>query len=80
MGKLDMSDFEDSSPIDAILSVDVDPSGQNVLLTLDFEKNAAVRLPMSAEVAMRLWRILDNARRDHDWPIPTTPMTNDQLH
>jgi hypothetical protein len=75
-----MSDFDDSSPIDAILSVDVDPSGQNVLLTLDFEKNAAVCLPMSVEVAMRLWRILDNARRDHDWPIPATPVSSDQLH
>jgi hypothetical protein len=73
-----MSDFEDS-PVDAILSVDIDPSGQNVLLTLDFEKNAAVRLPMSAEVAMRLWRILDNARRDHDWPIPATPVVAGQL-
>ena len=73
-----MSDFEDS-PVDAILSVDIDPSGQNVLLTLDFEKNAAVRLPMSAEVAMRLWRILDNARRDHDWPVPATPVVAGQL-
>ena len=73
-----MSDFEDL-PVDAILSVDIDPSGQNVLLTLDFEKNAAVRLPMSAEVAMRLWRILDNARRDHDWPIPVTPVVDGQL-
>jgi hypothetical protein len=73
-----MSDFEDL-PVDAILSVDIDPSGQNVLLTLDFEKNAAVRLPMSAEVAMRLWRILDNARRDHDWPIPVTPVVAGQL-
>ena len=73
-----MSDFEDL-PVDAILSVDIDPSGQNVLLTLDFEKNAAVRLPMSAEVAMRLWRILDNARRDHDWPIPATTVVAGQL-
>jgi hypothetical protein len=73
-----MSDFEDS-PVDAILSVDIDPSGRSVLLTLDFEKNAAVRLPMSAEVAMRLWRILDNARRDHDWPIPATPVAASQL-
>jgi hypothetical protein len=73
-----MSDFEDL-PVDAILSVDIDPSGQNVLLTLDFEKNAAVRLPMSAEVAMRLWRILDNARRDHDWPVPVTPVVAGQL-
>jgi hypothetical protein len=73
-----MSDYEDL-PVDAVLSVDIDPSGQNVLLTLDFEKNAAVRLPMSAEVAMRLWRILDNARRDHDWPIPATPVVAGQL-
>jgi hypothetical protein len=73
-----MTDFEESSPIDAILSVDVDPSGQNVLLTLDFERNA-VRLPMSAEVAMRLWKILDNARKDYDWPIPTTPISTDKL-
>jgi hypothetical protein len=73
-----MSDYEDL-PVDAILSVDIDPSGQNVLLTLDFDRNAAVRLPMSAEVAMRLWRILDNARRDHDWPIPATPVAAGQL-
>ena len=74
-----MKDFEDSAPIDAVLSVDVDPSGENVLLTLDFEPNTAVRLPMSAEVAMRLWRILDKARIDHDWPVPVAPMTSDQL-
>jgi hypothetical protein len=74
-----MTDFDDSAPIDAILSVDVDPSGQNVLLTLDFESNPAVRLPMSAEVAMRLWRILDKARRDHDWPMPGSPITTEQL-
>lgn len=74
-----MTDFEDSSPIGAILSVDVDPSGQNVLLTLDFERNATVHLPMSAEVAMRLWKILDNARKDYDWPIPTTPISTDKL-
>jgi|HubBroStandDraft_6_1064221.scaffolds.fasta_scaffold31109_5 hypothetical protein len=74
-----MTDFEDSAPIDAVLSVDVDPSGQNVLLTLDFERNTAVRLPMSAEVAMRLWRILDKARLDHDWPVPTTPIAVEQL-
>jgi hypothetical protein len=73
-----MSDFEDL-PVDAILSVDIDPSGENILLTLDFDKNAAVRLPMSAEVAMRLWRILDNARRDHDWPIPAAPVVAGQL-
>jgi hypothetical protein len=74
-----MTDFEDSAPIDAVLSVDVDPTGQSVLLTLDFERNTAVRLPMSAEVAMRLWRILDKARKDHDWPVPTTPIVADQL-
>ena len=74
-----MTDFEDSAPIDAILSVDVDPTGQNILLTLDFEHNAAVRLPMSAEVAMRLWRILDKARLDHDWPMPIAPAGTDQL-
>jgi hypothetical protein len=28
---------------------------------------------------MRLWRILDNARRDHDWPIPVTPVAAGQL-
>jgi hypothetical protein len=74
-----MTDFEDSAPIDAVLSVDVDPTGQNVLLTLDFEQNTAVRLPMSAEVAMRLWRILDKARKDHDWPMPITPAGTDHL-
>jgi hypothetical protein len=28
---------------------------------------------------MRLWRILDKARLDHDWPVPTTPTVVEQL-
>ena len=74
-----MTQFKDASPVDAGLSLDVDPSGQDVFLTLHFERNTSVRLPMSVPIAMRLWAVLDKARTDHGWPEPTMPVSIDQL-
>jgi hypothetical protein len=53
-----MTEFKEASPVDAVLSLDVYPSGQNVFLTFHFESNTAVRLPMSVLIAMRLWAVL----------------------
>jgi hypothetical protein len=74
-----VTETKDSSPVDAILSMVVDPTGRDVLLTLHFESNIAVRLPMTSQVAMRLWSILDQARRDNDWPEPDTPVSSEKI-
>jgi hypothetical protein len=74
MNEFIVTETKDSSPVDAVLSMVVDPSGQDVLLTLHFESNIAARLPMSAAVTMRLWAVLDQARKDHGWREPPTPV------
>jgi hypothetical protein len=79
MAEFKVTDFKESSLVDAVLSLDVAPNGQDVALTLHFESNTAVRLPMTAETAMRLWALLDQARRDKGWPEPPTPVSIDEL-
>ena len=74
-----MAEFRESSPVNAVLSLDVAPNGQDVALTLHFESDTAVRLPMTSAVAMRIWAALDKAREDHGWPEPTTPVSVDKL-
>jgi hypothetical protein len=70
---------KESSPVDAVLSLDVTTDHQHVLLTLHFESDTAVRLPMPVEIAMRVWACLDKARRDHDWSAPATPVSTETL-
>jgi hypothetical protein len=74
-----MVNFRDTSEVTAVLSLDVSTTGQDVMLTLYFESDTAVRLPMSAAVAMRLWALLDQARRDKSWSEPTTPVSTDEI-
>jgi hypothetical protein len=74
-----MTELKESSPVDAVLSLVVDPSGRDALLTLHFESDIAVRLPMTSAVAMRIWAYLDKARTDHGWSVPTTPVLTDKL-
>lgn len=74
-----MTEFKESSPVNAILSLDVAPNGQDVALTVHFESNTAVRLPMTVPVAMRLWAVLDQARQDKGWSAPATPVSTDEL-
>lgn len=74
-----MSEIKESSPVDAVLSLDITQDGQTVLLTLHFDSDTAVRLPMSVEVAMRIWGILDQLRRDRGWSAPTTPVSVDRI-
>jgi len=74
-----VTETKDTSPVDAILSLTVDPAGRDVLLTLHFESNIAVRLPMTSAVAMRIWALLDQARKDKGWPMPPTPVSTDEI-
>jgi len=74
-----VTEYKDSSPVDGILSVVVAPDARDLLLTLHFDSNIAVRLPMSAEVAMRLLGILDHARKQHGWSVPATPVSTDPI-
>lgn len=74
-----MTEFKESSQVDAVLSLDVATNGQDVALTLHFESNTAVRLPMSVPVAMRLWALLDQARQAKGWSAPATPVSTDEL-
>jgi hypothetical protein len=71
--------IKESSLVDAVLSLDVATNGQDVALTLHFESNTAVRFPMTASVAMRIWAALDQARQDNDWSAPTTPVSIDRM-
>jgi hypothetical protein len=77
-----LMDVKESSLVDAVLSVDTvkDEEGQEfLLLTLHFETNTAVRLPMGTPVAMRLWALLDQARKDNGWPAPVLPVSVDKM-
>lgn len=77
-----MAEFKESSLVDAALSLDTgrDETGQELLfLTLHFETDTAVRLPMTVPVAMRVWALLDKLRTDHGWSAPTTPVSIDKL-
>jgi hypothetical protein len=74
-----MAVFKESSPVDAVLSLDLTTDKSCLLLTLHFESNAAVRFPMSVPIAMQIWALLDKARTDHGWPMPPKPVSIDQL-
>lgn len=79
MPTFEVTEYKDSSRVDGVLSLIVAPDGQDALLTLHFDSNIAVRLPMNAEVAMRLWAILDQARMERGWSAPSTPVSTDKL-
>jgi hypothetical protein len=78
-----MTDFRDSSLVDAVLSLDDggrDEQGRELLfLTLHFETDTVVRFPMGVEVAMRIWKLLDTARKQKGWSEPATPVSTDKL-
>ena len=71
--------LRESSPVDAVLALDVSQDRQTVLLTLHFESDTAVRLPMSPETAMRLWAVLDKARQAEGWSAPSMPVSIDRM-
>lgn len=77
-----MADFIETPTVGAVLSLDAvkDESGAEfALLVLYLENGKTVRLPMPVDVAMRVWRLLDEARRDKGWPEPTTPVSSDPI-
>ena len=77
-----MTEAKESSLVDAVLSVDTvkDEVGQQfLLLTLHFETDTIVRLPMGTPVAMQLWALLDQARKDNGWPAPVLPVSVDKM-
>lgn len=79
MPAFEVTEFKESSPVDGMLSLDVAPNGQDLALVLHFETNIAVRFPMTAPVAMRIWAALDQARRDNHWPEPEEPLSIDRI-
>jgi hypothetical protein len=74
-----MAELKESSLIDAVLSLDVTTDNQYVLLTLHFESDTSVLFPMSVDVAMRIWALLDEAKRQKGWSAPATPVLTDQM-
>ena len=74
-----MVEFKEASQATAVLSLDVAPNGRDVSLTLLFETDTAVRLPMNSEIAMRIWAVLEQARKDHGWSEPTMPVETSKL-
>jgi hypothetical protein len=72
-----MADFVETPSVDLVLSLDAvkDETGSDlVLLTMRLENGATVRIPMSITAAMRVWGLLDMARRDKGWPVDTMPI------
>ena len=77
-----MAEFVETPLVDAVLSVDAvkDQEGADyAFLVLHLETGRTVRLPMPSDVAMRVWKLLDQVRRDKGWPAPTTPVSTDEL-
>ena len=75
-------EFIETPTVDAVVLLDSAKDERGVecaLLTLHLENDKTVRLPVPIHVAMRVWALLDDARKDHGWSEPTTPVLTDKM-
>ncbi len=77
-----VTETKETSTVDGALSLSgaKDEAGRDyLLLTLHFESNIAVRLPLTIDAAMRIWALLDRARADRGLSVPSTPVSAEKL-
>lgn len=78
-----MAEFKELSVADQVLSLDTatDYEGQEfLLLTLHFETEAVVRIPMTVDVGMRVLALLEEVRRQRGWSMPATRVESGKIN
>jgi hypothetical protein len=79
-----MAEVRDSGLITAIIDLEdtteVGTDARHLLLTVRFEDDTFVRMPMTAEAAGRVFRLLGAVHEKQPLPLPGPPIADDRMH
>ena len=74
-----MPDIIESPVLSELLAVDVTKDETHVLVTGCLDNGKTFRLPMTADVAMRLLGLLKIVQEDYGFPMPPAPVLRNKM-
>ena len=73
------SDLFETPIAEAGLHLDVTTDKEHLILMFLLENDISFRFPMTVDVGMRLLALLEQARVEHDFPMPDLPVETNPM-